>query len=231
MFAMAALPLWLVGCMSAGINEKTVREANLNPPRQPEQSLPALPVVGSADYRTGPLDVLSVDVFQQPDLSREVKVSADGQVALPLVGRIPVSGRNMAELEEAIKTRLGERFLESPQVAVTVKEYLSQRVTLEGAVSQPGVYPLTARMSLLQMIATAGGLGDLANPGACVVYRYVDGKRYGAAFDIREVRAGRMVDPEILGGDVVIVDYSGARANYRDFLSLYPVFSVFLRGY
>jgi polysaccharide export outer membrane protein len=158
-------------------------------------------------------------------------VEENGEISLPLVGRVQAAGKTTAELEREIATRLQVAMLENPSVSVRVKEFMSQRVTVEGAVSQPGVYPLTSRTSLLQMIATAHGLDEMANPGACVVFRVVDGQRYAAAFDIRQIRAGRMVDPELLGGDTVVVDYSGIRANYRDFLSLYPLFSVFLRGY
>lgn len=217
----------LSGCSSANINSSTVREANRLPPQMPEGSLPAAPMEGSTDYRLGPQDLLSVEVFQLADLTREARVSASGEISLPLVGRVPVANRTAAEVESDIAQRLKAGYLQNPQVTVFVKEYLSQRVTVEGAVSAPGVYPLNQRMTLLQMIATAHGLAESANPAACVVYRKLNGKRYAAAFDIREVRAGRLVDPEIIGGDVVVVDYSGAREKWRDFLSTFPMLSVF----
>lgn len=223
--------LALGGCVSAGIGPASVRAANTQAPLQPLDRLPARAVEGPAVYRLGPMDVVAVDVFREQDLTRDVRVEENGEISLPLVGRVVASGKTTAELERDIAARLQAAMLENPSVSVRVKEYLSQRVTVEGAVSQPGVYPLTSRTSLLQMIATAHGLDEMANPGACVVFRVVDGQRYAAAFDIRQIRAGRMVDPELLGGDTVVVDYSGIRANYRDFLSLYPLFSVFMRGY
>ena len=223
--------LTLGGCVSAGIGPASVRAANTQAPLQPLDRLPARAVEGPAVYRLGPMDVVAVDVFREQDLTRDVRVEENGEISLPLVGRVVASGKTTAELERDIAARLQAAMLENPSVSVRVKEYLSQRVTVEGAVSQPGVYPLTSRTSLLQMIATAHGLDEMANPGACVVFRVVDGQRYAAAFDIRQIRAGRMVDPELLGGDTVVVDYSGIRANYRDFLSLYPLFSVFMRGY
>lgn len=220
----------LQGCVSAGIGPGSVHRANSTVPREPAERLPATPVDGPPVYRMGALDVLAIEVFKEPDLSRDVRVEESGEISLPLVGRIRADGRTTAELEADITDRLKSSVLVNPSVTVRVKEFLSQRITMEGAVSQPGVYPLTGRTSLLQMVAIAHGLDALANPGACVVYRFVEGKRYGAAFDIRQIRAGSMVDPELLGGDTVVVDFSGARANYRDFLSLYPVFSIFLRG-
>ena len=217
----------LAGCSSANISASTVRDANRLPPKMPEGSLPATPVVGSTDYRLGPQDLVAVEVFQLDDLNREVRISASGDVSLPLIGRVPAANRTAAELETDIASRLKAGYLQNPQVTVFVKEYLSQRVTVEGAVAAPGIYPLNQRMTLLQMIATARGLAETANPAACVVYRNLDGKRYAAAFDIREVRAGRLLDPEIIGGDVVVVDYSGAREKWRDFLSTFPMLSVF----
>ena len=227
--AMATLALQ--GCVSAGIGPDSVRYANTHPPVEPRDRLPARAIDGPPVYRLGATDVVMVDVFREPDLTREVRVEENGEISLPLLGRMMAAGKTTAELEKDLVVRLQAAMLEKPSVSVRVKEFLSQRVTMEGAVSQPGVYPLTSRTSLLQMIATAHGLDDMANPGACVVFRVVDGQRYAAAFDIRQIRSGRMVDPELLGGDTVVVDFSGIRANYRDFLSLYPVFSVFLRGY
>ena len=227
--AMATLALQ--GCVSAGIGPDSVRYANTHPPVEPRDRLPARAIDGPPVYRLGATDVVMVDVFREPDLTREVRVEENGEISLPLLGRMMAAGKTTAELEKDLVVRLQAAMLEKPSVSVRVKEFLSQRVTMEGAVSQPGVYPLTSRTSLLQMIATAHGLDDMANPGACVVFRVVDGQRYAAAFDIRQIRSGRMVDPELLGGDTVVVDFSGVRANYRDFLSLYPVFSVFLRGY
>ena len=225
--AVLALPAVLGACVTANIDAATVRSANLHPPKEPAIQLPAIPIEGSTDYRVGPLDLLGIEVFQLPDLTRDVRVSAAGEISLPLIGRVPVSGKTPAELEAVIAARLQDGFLEKPQVTVFVKEYMSQRVTVEGAVTTPGVYSLTGRTSLLQMIATAHGLQDLANPAACVVYRNVDGHRYAAAFDIREIRNGRLVDPELLGGDTVVVDFSGARSNYKDFLTAFPVFALF----
>lgn len=227
---MAASVISVCGCVSAGIGPASVHKANTTAPREPAERLPATPVDGPPVYRLGPMDVLAIDVFKEPDLTREVRVEESGEISFPLVGRIRANGRTTAEVEAEITERLKSSVLVNPSVTVRVKEFLSQRITMEGAFSQPGVYPLTGRTSLLQMLAVAHGLDSLANPGACVVYRFVDGKRYGAAFDIRQIRAGSMVDPELLGGDTVVMDFSGARANYRDFLSLYPVFSIFLRG-
>ncbi|HVN42357.1 MAG TPA: polysaccharide biosynthesis/export family protein, partial [Steroidobacteraceae bacterium] len=199
------------------MDASTVEQANKAPPKvDPKGALPAVPVVGSTDYRVGPLDLLDVEVFQVPDLTRSVRVSAAGEISLPLIGRVAAGGKTVPEIEAQIAGALQNGYLENPQVTVFVKEYQSQRVTIEGALRQPGNYYLTGRTSLLQIIAEAKGLDELANPGACVVYRTMDGKRYAAGFDIRQIRKGLMVDPEVIGGDIVVVDYSGTRSGMKD---------------
>jgi len=219
----------LGGCRSARINETTVERANERPPTEPVTGgLPAVPVMGSTDYRVGPLDVLDIEVFGVPDLTRSVRVSVDGEFFLPLVGMVPASGKTVGELQTEVAKRLEDGLMVNPQVTVFVKEYVSQRVTVEGAVREPGIYALTGRTSLLQIIAMSKGLDELANPGGIVIYRNIDGRRYAAAFDIREIRAGRLVDPEVLGSDIVVVDYSGARSGLRDFLWTVPALALFL---
>jgi polysaccharide export outer membrane protein len=219
----------LSGCLSARIDESSVEQANAKPPTQPVSGgLPAVPVVGSTDYRVGPLDVLDVEVFGVPDLTKSVRVSVGGEFTMPLVGVVPAAGKTVGELQTEIATRLKDGFLENPQVTVFVKDYMSQRVTVEGAVRAPGIYALTGRTSLLQLVAMSKGLDELANPGGVVIYRNIEGKRYAAAFDIREIRAGRLVDPEVLGSDIVVVDYSGARSGMKDFLYSVPALALFL---
>jgi len=219
----------LGGCQSAKINEQTVAEANSSLPQAlPAGALPARPVSGPTDYLVGPHDVLDIEVFGAKELTRSVRISEGGDFSLPLVGRVPAAGRTVGQLEQEIAARLEEKYLEDPQVTVFVKEYMSQRVTVEGAVEKPGIITLTGRTSLLQVIALSEGLDDLANPEGIVIYRNVDGRRYAAAFDIREIRAGRMVDPEVVGDDIVVVDYSGARAGLKDFLYTVPALALFM---
>jgi len=220
----------LGGCLSAGINQRTVEQSNVKPViLQPSAgALPATPVTGSTDYRVGALDVLDIEVFGAKDLTRSVRVSVDGEFSMPLIGRVPASGKTVRELETDIAARFKDGFMENPQVSVFVKEYKSQRVTVEGAIRDPGVYSLTGRMSLLQLIALSKGLDPLANPRGVVIYREMEGRRYAAAFDIREIRAGRLVDPEVLGNDIVVVDFSGTRSFMKDFIDAVPTLAVFL---
>jgi polysaccharide biosynthesis/export protein len=190
-------------------------------------------LTGAADphshaYRIGPLDVLDVTVFQVPDLSKTVQVASDGTIALPLVGAVAASGRTPREVEGDLTKRLGGKYLQSPQVNVYVKEYNSQRVTIDGSVKRPGVYPLRGPSTLLQTIATAEGFTDTAD-ATVVVFRSQSGKPSTAAkFDVGEIRAGRTQDPQILQGDVVVVSNSTMKESYQALLKILPVTSLFV---
>jgi polysaccharide export outer membrane protein len=232
-----AVLLWLTGCQTASIGQQSAERFN-------EKAVPAAPALaapapaadgvaangisGTRDYRVGPLDLLTIDVFGLPDLKRDVRVSATGDFSLPLAGTIHAQGLTLVELQAGIAQRLGAKYLENPQVTVFVKEYVSQRVTIEGAVKMPGVMPLSGRTSLLQLVAMAGGPDREANLKGVVIYRSIGERRRAAVFDLRKVRNGELVDPEVLADDVVVVDYSGSRSALRDFLQSTPLLAVFV---
>src|SRR5690606_102204 len=127
-----------------------------------------------------------------------------------------------------IAERLASDFLQNPQVSVFVKEFTSQRVTLEGAVKKPGIYPLSGRTSLLQAIAMAEGLDPLANLQGVVIFRRVNGERMAAVFDMNQLRSGAIADPQIYGDDMIVVDQSGSKTALRRFIESVPAFSLFM---
>lgn len=181
---------------------------------------------GNTAYKIGPLDVIEVSVFQVPELSRAVQVSDGGTVGLPLVGEVPAAGKTAQEVERDLATRLRAKYMQNPQVTVFVKEYNSQRVTIEGAVKKPGVYPLRGKTSLLQTVSMAEGLDPSAD-SAVVVFRQTDKGRMGARFDLSEIRAGTRDDPLIQPGDVVVVGTSFWKEQYNNFVKLLPLIGVF----
>ena len=130
-------------------------------------------------YEIGPLDVLDISVFQVPELTKSVQVADTGVINLPLVGEIPVAGKTSQEVERDLTARLGAKYVNNPQVTVFVKEYNSKSVTITGAVSRPGLYPIKGKTTLLQVVAMAGGLGD-ASDSTVLVVRLTDGKRSAA---------------------------------------------------
>ncbi len=182
---------------------------------------------GISEYRVGAQDQLEITVFQVPDLNRTVRVNSSGQVSLPLIGMLLAGGRTVQEIEQDIAIKLEAKFLQNPQVTVSVKEFTSQRVTVEGAVKNPGIFPLTGRTTLLQMVATAGGLDSIANPQGLVIFRQVAGKKMGAVFDLKAIRNGAAEDPEVYADDVIVVDESGSRSTLRRVIEAMPVFSLF----
>jgi len=181
-----------------------------------------------SSYRVGVLDTLSIRVFQEPELSfDEVQVDAGGSINFPLIGEVAAAGQTPLELSRNIEVRLGERFIRSPQVVVGVVSSAAQRVIVEGNVMQPGVYEIAGNSSLLESIARAQGLTRVAVADQIVVLRTVDGKPMGAVFDLQAIREGKAQDPEILGGDRIVVGFSGLKGAYRDLLSAAPLFNVF----
>jgi polysaccharide export outer membrane protein len=181
---------------------------------------------GSSGYKIGPLDVVEFSVFKVPELTRVAQVNETGTVNLPLVGEVQAAGRTAHEVERHLADQLGKKYLQSPQVTILVKEYNSQRVTVEGAVKRPGVYPLRGKTSLLQVIATAEGL-DVASDTTVVVFRHVEGKRLAAKFDIGDIRSGSASDPPIQSGDVIVAPSSAMRGTFDLILKSLPIATVF----
>lgn len=170
-----------------------------------------------ADYRIGPNDLLEIDVYGVTDLKRTVRVNSTGMVSLPLIGTVKVAGMTAQEAEAAIAARYGEKFLQDPQISVFIKEFTTQRVTIEGAVAKPGIYPLTGQITLLRAMALAGGRGELANLDNVMIYRTgPDGKLDSQTFDLDRVRAGDIPDPVVLPEDVIVVQRKPVRVLLRD---------------
>jgi polysaccharide export outer membrane protein len=182
---------------------------------------------GVSDYRVGPQDLIEISVFQVPDLSRTVRVNSGGQISLPLIGGMQAGGLTIQELEAAIGKKLEAKYLQNPQVTAFVKEYTSQRVTVEGSVKKPGIYPLSGRTTLLQAIAMAEGLDQLANLQGVVIFRQIGGKKMGAVFDLKSIRMGKAEDPLIYGDDIVVVEQSGSKTALRRFIESMPILNVF----
>jgi len=173
--------------------------------------------MGLGEYRIGPEDLIEVQVFGVDQLARTVRVNSFGMVSLPLIGATALGGMTSSEAERAIARRLAENYLQDPQVSVFIKEYTNQRVTLEGAVAKPGIYPLRGQTTLLRAIAIAGGQGSLSDLSNIVIYRADStGLRTGTTYDIEKIRRGETDDPIVLNDDVIVVNRSPARVVLKD---------------
>jgi len=196
-------------------------------------AVPLVPV--ARDYRVGPNDLIDIEVLDLDNLKRTVRVNAAGAISLPLVGAIQVGGLTSQELEERIAAKYREKYLQNPQVSVFIKEFTTERITVEGAVNKPGIYPLTGQITLLRALALAGGFGPIANAGEVMLFRNTEnGRREVAVFDVDAIRAGRSDDPTIKGDDLIVVQRDTARRVLKDSLlrdiidSINP-FSIFAR--
>lgn len=182
---------------------------------------------GNTAYLIGPLDVLEVTVFKAPELTRSVQVADTGTVSLPLVGDVRAAGRTPHEVERELRAKLGAKYLQNPQVSVMVKEFNSQRVTLEGAVKKPGVYPVRGRLTLLQLVASAEGMTDTSDATVVVFRHGADGKRVAARFNVDDIRSGASEDPPLNAGDVVVAPASGMKESLNAVLKVLPIAGVF----
>lgn len=182
---------------------------------------------GASDYRIGAQDLLEVSVFGVDELNQTVRVNSNGQISLPLIGSVLAGGRTIPELEKQLAAKFSNGYLQNPQVTVFVKEFTSQRITMEGALKKPGIYPITGKTSLLQAVAMAEGLDPLADLGGVVLFRQIQGKKMAAVFDLREIRTGRADDPQVYGDDIIVVEQSGSKTAFRRFIETVPAMRLF----
>lgn len=174
----------------------------------------------------GPLDTIQVDVFNVPDLNREMQVDASGRIAMPLVGTVDARGKTAGELAAAIETSLRGRYVRNPEVTVNIKSSVSQVVTVDGQVVEPGLYPVTNQMTLMRVIASAKGMNEFARQEEVVILRTVNNRRMAGLYDVDAIRRGVYPDPAIYANDVVIVGDSPQRRMFRDLVSLSPILAA-----
>jgi polysaccharide export outer membrane protein len=168
---------------------------------------------GTPVYVISPGDVLRVDVFQVEELSTEERVDDAGSIVMPLVGPLTVAGLTPAQAEAKIAAALQQDYLQNPQVNVFVAEYANMKVTVGGAVNKPGVFQLTGTTTLMEAIAQAEGVTNLANTSEVIVFRKPQDQPVSAyVIDLAKVEKGQLTDPVLLGSDKVIVPESGSAA-------------------
>ena len=174
----------------------------------------------SRQYLVGPYDKLRIDVFGIPEMrERIVQVDASGRLAFPLAGTVEVAGKSPNDVAEMIAARLRDQYIRDPQVTVNLEQTVSQVVTVDGEVREPGLYPVIGRMTLMRAIATAKGLGEFARKNDVVVFRTVNGQKMAALYDLRAIRRGAYPDPEIYANDIVVVGDSQARRIFKDVIA------------
>jgi len=145
----------------------------------------------------GPDDVLSVSVWKEPEVSRQVPVRSDGKISLPLAGEIQAGGTTPRQLEKAIAAKL-QSYISDPEVTVIVQQINSQKFNILGQVSKPGAYPLTNSATVLDAIALAGGFRDFARQKSIYILRQnPNGSQIKLPFNYKDVIKGKNVEQNI----------------------------------
>jgi len=178
----------LVGCSKRGVQATEV------------------PPPATDDTTLGPGDVFSVRVFGEEALSGDHQVAPDGTIDFPLLGAVQVNGLEPPDVATTLETELRDRdLLRDPHVSVYVQQYASKRISVVGAVADPGAFPLEPGMTVVQAISMAGGFSSLADRNGTVVTRRVEGKTVRYRVPVERVSKGQAEDIEVAAGDIIFV--------------------------
>ncbi|WP_245841451.1 polysaccharide biosynthesis/export family protein [Sphingomonas lenta] len=219
-----ASAILLAGCSSG---PRLVSTPNLDVVRMERLPAPTRPDLVAADRASfiGPLDTIGVDVFNVPDLTRELRVDASGRISMPLIGEMDVRGKTANEVAAMIEAQL-DRYVRNPQVTVNVRNSVSQVVTVDGSVNEPGLYPVTNQTTLVRAVASAKGLSEFGRSEDVVILRTVNNRRIAGLYNLDAIRRGTYEDPPIFANDLVIVGDSKERRMFQDFLAIAPLLSA-----
>ena len=180
-----------------------------------------------ANYKIAPMDKLAIRVFRQEDMTGDYDVDLAGHISLPLIGEVEAANLTTAQLDDKLTQLLGVKYLEHPDVSVSIKQSVGRLVTIDGAVNSSGSFPVMGRLSLLQAVALARGPTEDANLHRVAIFRTIGGKRQAAAFDLVSIRRGQAEDPPIYAGDIVVVDGSSVKALQKKLLQSIPFLTIF----
>jgi polysaccharide export outer membrane protein len=197
------LSFMLVHAVAASGQSATPSQTTQEAGKQPAVQGGVVPPPG---YVIGPEDVLSILFWREKDLSSDVMVRPDGMISLPLLNDIQAAGLTTDELREKVMTE-ANKFVEDPNATVVVKQINSRKVYITGQVSKPGAYPLVGPMSVLQLIAMAGGLLEYADREKISIMRTEKGNPVAYSFNYNWVIARKNLrqNIELKPGDTILV--------------------------
>ena len=177
-------------CAQGESGSVPVISSNVAPPSRSADTS-AVPKAHDDSFVIGNDDVLAINVWKEPDISRSIPVRSDGKISLPLVGEVQAAGRTPLKLEHDIAARL-ENYIGEPEVTVIVQQINSQKFNILGQVNKPGSYVLTNSATVLDAIAVAGGFRDFAKTKSIYVLRAgPDGSQTRMPFNYKEVINGK----------------------------------------
>lgn len=226
LFSKSVLAVLAAGLLVAGCTDKRGGPIPYAPADFGTPDAPSVMTL-ETDYKIAPLDRLSVRVFRMADLTGEYEVDLGGKISMPLIGEVNAVNLTTAQLDTELTRRLGEKYLENPDVSVGIKSSTSRVVTVDGAVQKAGAYPAIGTLSLMQAVALAGGTTEDANTRRIAIFRQIGGRRQAAAFDLASIRRGEMEDPRIYAGDIVVVDGSSVKSTTKQILNSLPLLNIF----
>ena len=180
-----------------------------------------------SNYKIAPMDQLGIKVFKSQDLTGDYDVDLAGRISMPFIGELDAANMTTAQLDERLTARLGEKYLENPDVSVSIKRSTARVVTVDGAVRESGSFPVAGPMTLIQAVSLAKGTTEEANPRRVAVFRTIQGQRQAAAFDLTAIRRGQAPDPQVYPGDIIVVDGSSIKALQKQILQNLPILSIF----
>lgn len=198
-----------LGLLTSGSNAQSLVGAETKTPTVENTSTSATtalrPPSASSRYKLGAADVIHVNVWKSPDLSQTVTIGPDGFVSLPLLGEVRAAGLTAEDLAKDLSTKLNS-YVVHAQVTVSVVEIRSRQVFITGQVGKPGAYPLIAPITVLQLIAQAGGLNTFANRKGIFILRNSTGNMQRLKFNYNnaihgDIRQNISLQP----GDTVII--------------------------
>ncbi len=164
------------------------------------------PAAEDPAYKIGPQDVLKIDVWREDQLTRTVPVRPDGKITLPLLNDVQAAGLTPMELAGVIREDL-KKFINNPQVTVSVTEINSRRIYVTGEVTKAGAYALLPHMTVLQALSSSGGFTQFARVKNIYVLRTENGKQIKLPFNYKAAISGKNPEQniELLPGDVIVV--------------------------
>ncbi len=169
----------------------------------------AEPAGGVPEYRITAEDVLQIKVFEEPDLTTTVRVTSNGEITYPLLGRLPAGGMTVSELQEKLTELLAKDYLMDPQVQVFIETYHPRNVSVTGAVNRPGSYPLPVgkNLTLMEAITMAGGFREDAAINSARIFRIENGLPKTINVKAKDIikKGNRSQDVEIYANDVVFI--------------------------
>jgi len=189
------------------------------------------------DYRIAPMDTLTIKLFGEhstdvtqatsSSISGDYAVDMAGHISLPLVGEVEAANLTTDQLDDRLTQLLGKKYFENPDVSVAIKSSTAHVVTVDGAVTQGGQFPIAGAITLIQAVALARGTTEDANARRVAVFRTISGQRQAAAFDLTAIRRGEAADPQIYPGDIVVVDGSKIKHAEKQLFQAFPLLTIF----